>query len=258
MDIKYSDDLKENGFILIKNFFNDDEVLQIKKFKKDLENLPEEIGKWMIYYENINDTRIKSRTENFINYNKDIEQFIYTKIKPFLNDICMKNMVLFKDKINWKYPNGDGFKAHQDHPFWQLHFDISRFFNVVLFADNSTIENGCLEIVRNKNNIGVINNNGIIPQNIENKLKWEFVEANTCDLLIFDSYTPHRSGPNNSNNSRSIFYFTFNQCEEGNYYYENINYKRKYFPPPNERNDDNKSINIFNEIIYFKNLLKKK
>ena len=27
-------------------------------------------------------------------------------------------MLLFKDKMNWKYPKGDGFKAHQDHPAW--------------------------------------------------------------------------------------------------------------------------------------------
>jgi len=254
MNIKYSNYLKENGFLLIKNFFNDEEVLQIKQFKKDLDNIPEEKGKWMIYYENINDTKIKSRIENFINYNKDIEQFIYTKIHPFLNDICMDNMVLFKDKMNWKYPNGDGFKAHQDHPAWK-HFDVSRFFSVALFADNSTIENGCLEIVRNKNNIGLFNNNGCIPENIENKLKWEYLEANTSDLLIFDSYIPHRSGPNNSNTSRSIFYFTFNKLDEGLHYNQYIYNKRKYFPPPNERNDNDEPIKINNNIYNLGNPL---
>ena len=53
---------------------------------------------------------------------------------------------------------------------------------------------------------------------------------------MFNSFVPHKSDNNNSENSRRIMYLTFNNKSEGDYY-ENYNKnKRKYFPP----NKDNK------------------
>ena len=163
-------------------------------------------------------------------------------------------MIIFKDKINWKLSGGKGFKPHQDQPAWN-DFNVSRFYSVALFGTNSTIENGCLQVVKEKNNIGLLNEKGgCIPSNIENQLKWEYLESTPSDLLIFDSFIPHRSDKNNSQLSRSIFYFTYNKKEEGNYYNNYIANKRKYFPPENERNGSNLNIennkyNLGNPII---------
>jgi len=150
---------------------------------------------------------------------------------------------LFKDKINWKLSGGDGFKAHQDHPAWN-DFDISRFYSVALFGNKCTIENGCLEIVKNKNNVGLLNESGCISKEIENDMEWEYLETTSNDLLIFDSFIPHRSDKNNSCNSRSIFYFTYNKLTEGDFHSKYVENKRKHFPPPNER--ENLNINIDN------------
>ena len=143
-----------------------------------------------------------------------------------------------KIKINWKLPNGNGFKAHQDHPAWS-DFDVSRFYSVALFCNNSTIENGCLQIVKNKNNIGLLQDEGCIPEDIVETLNWEYLETTPNDLLIFDSFIPHKSDKNTTNTSRSIMYFTFNKLEEGNLYNDYVEKKRKYFPPPNERTNLN-------------------
>ena len=161
-------------------------------------------------------------------------------------------MVLFKDKINWKLPNSNGFKAHQDHPAWN-DFNISRFYSVALFANKSTLQNGCLQVVPNKNN-EIINNNGCISKEIEKTFDWLHIETTSSDLLIFDSYIPHRSDTNNTTESRSIFYFTFNKLSEGNHYNKYIENKRKYFPPPNERTSQN--INIENNKYNLANPLK--
>ena len=101
----------------------------------------------------------------------------------------------------------------------------------------------CFKKINNLDDI-ILNNNSI-PIHIENNLKWEYIQTNTSDLLIFDSYVPHRSSKNISNTSRSIFYFTYNKSIEGDFHTKYIENKRLYFPPPNERNN-NQNIQITN------------
>lgn len=253
-DINYYNKMLVNdGFLLLKNFFSEDEKIQIIKFREQLEQLPEKKGKWMTYFEEKNNNRKKSRIENFYNYNENIKKFIDSKINPFLNKICKSEMVLFKEKINWKLSKADGFKAHQDHPAWD-DFNISRFYSAAIFCNDCVKENGCLEVVRGKNNLGPFQKEGCIPPEIENSFNWEYLETSPYDLLIFDSYMPHRSGKNNSLNSRSIMYFTFNKLEEGYFYSEYIEKKRKYFPPHIER--DEKIVSIENNKYNLGNPLK--
>ena len=255
LDTSYlKDKLAKNGYLLIKNYFNLEDTKKIISFKDKLEKIDEQKGKWMIYYEKKDNQKLKSRIENFINYNTDILDFLNTKINPFLNKVCGGDMIIFKDKINWKLSGGKGFKAHQDQPAWN-DFNVSRFYSVALFGTNSTIENGCLQVVKEKNNIGLLNENGgCISSNIENQLKWKYLESTPSDLLIFDSFIPHRSDTNKSQLSRSIFYFTYNKKEEGNFYNQYVSNKRKYFPPENERdgsnlNTENNKYNLGNPII---------
>lgn len=232
-EIKYRNDLETNGYLLIKDFFSKNETETIINFKKDLEVLEECKGKWMTYFEEKDGIKKKSRIENFVNYNSNIKNFLEKKITVFLEKIIGEKMILFKDKINWKLPGGEGFKAHQDHPAWN-DFNISRFYSVALFGNKSTKENGCLQIVNNKNK-EIINNDGCISDKIAEKLKWEYLETTSSDLLIFDSYIPHKSDKNTTKESRSIFYFTYNKLSEGNHYDSYLKNKRKYFPPPIER-----------------------
>ena len=233
----YNSSLKKNGYLLIKNYFTSDEIFFIKKFKETLENLQEKKGEYMIYYENINNKNVKSRVEHFVPYFSNINYLLKTNIEPLLDNILGEKITLFKDKLNWKYPQGDGFKAHQDHPAWN-DFPITRFYSIALFANNSTKKNGCLEIVKEKNNNGLYNTNGCINETVEKTLNWEYLEATSADLLIFDSFIPHRSAKNTTDKSRSIFYFTYNKLSEGDYYNDYVKNKRKYFPPTNERFED--------------------
>lgn len=248
----YSNSLKKNGYILIKDYFKPDEVFFIKNLKKNLEELQEEKGKYMIYYEKINNKNVRSRVEHFVPYFESINNLLKTNIEPLLEKILNEKITLFKDKLNWKYPNGDGFKVHQDHPAWS-DFPISRFYSVSLFADEATQANGCLEIAKENNNNGLYNANGCINETVENSLHWEYLEATSADLLIFDSFIPHRSAKNTTNKSRSIFYFTYNKLSEGDYYNDYVKNKRKYFPPTNERTN---TINVENNKYNLGNPLK--
>ena len=229
------DILNKDGLILIKNFFSEEDSNRIVEFANQLENYQEEKGKWMIYFE---DGKKKSRIENFLNYHKELQQFINNRVKNKVEEVLAKKINLFKEKLNWKYGGGNGFKAHQDHPAFN-DFNCKIFYTVALFANNSTKENGCLEFSKGDYKYNILdyesNNSGKISQEIENKLKWEKIETTPRDLVIFDSFVPHRSDKNYTNNSRRIFYFTYNLKEEGEYHNSYIIKKRREFPPDIER-----------------------
>ena len=59
-------------------------------------------------------------------------------------------MVLFKDKINFKYQVQKGFKPHQDATIWKDMYGIKSFITLAISIDESTIENGCLRFARIK------------------------------------------------------------------------------------------------------------
>ena len=242
---KIKNDYKSKGYVLIKNFFTDKEANQIVKYANELEQWEETPFKWMIYFEKDKNTQNKFRTriENFICYHLELNDFFYSKISPLMNELYGDKMILFKDKLNWKIGGGKGFKAHQDHPAWN-DFEPTNYATVALFANNSTIENGCLEFGTSDKKIKCLcpyNKTGLGELDIEyeNSLNWTPQPSTPKDLLIFDSFVPHRSHENKTNDPRRIFYFTLNQEKYGNLYDEYTIKKRTEFPPDIERKDNN-------------------
>lgn len=232
-----NNNLKTDGLVLLKNLFTIEESENIIRWANELENYPEEKGKWMIYFE---EGKKKSRIENFLNYHKELQQFINNKVKNKVEEVLGEKINLFKEKLNWKYGGGNGFKSHQDHPAFN-DFPCNIFYTVALFANNSTKENGCLEFSKGNYRDNLLsydkNTSGKISQEIEDKLKWEKIETTPRDLVIFDSYVPHRSDKNTTNNSRRIFYFTYNLESEGDHFDLYLTKKRLEFPPDIEREE---------------------
>ena len=181
----------------------------------------------------------------FLNYHSELNDLHKTKLNPLISTIYGKEMNLFKEKLNWKRGRGKGFLAHQDQPAWN-DFPPQRYVSVVLFANNTTIENGCLEFGWDKNGRikKLLNNNkeglGELDKQIVNTLNWYPVETTPRDILIFDSYIPHRSNDNKTDEDRRIFYFTFNEKTDGDFYDKYIEKKRQEFPPEIERDNNTK------------------
>ena len=239
----YRSKFLKNGFVLLKNYFSQHEAKQIVKYADDLQLYEEVLGKWMIYHEvNKNNQKQKSRIENIVNYHKGVNNLLTHRVNSTLNFINGYDMTLFKDKLNWKSPGGQGFNAHQDQNAWS-DFPPSQYVTVALFADKSNLKNGCLEFAEGleKRNYIMDSNSenlGELTNEIEESLNWKPIISNPSDMLIFDSYVPHRSGKNNSKKSRRIFYFTYHKSYFGNFYDDYIKKKRIEFPPDFERTTD--------------------
>lgn len=56
-------------------------------------------------------------------------------------------------------------------------------------------------------------------------------------MLIFGAYLAHRSGDNNTDQSRIAVYLTYNAAREGDMRDHYYNEKRKLFPPSYEREE---------------------
>lgn len=253
----YRKNFNKNGFVLIKNYFSDNEAQFIKDSANKIESWRDTHGKWMTYYENKDNNKIKSRVENFINYDNSIKTFLNLQITPIVNFINEDNMNLFKEKINWKMPNGSGFRAHQDYPAWS-DFKPRKYVTATVFADDNTVENGCVQFPTNYYdylNINKYPNDylleseendlGVLKPKIVNELEWFNAESSSRDLLIFNSFIPHKSEKNISENPRRNFYFTYNHSYDGDLYNSYFERKREEFPPDIER-QANKNYSVRN------------
>ena len=228
----------EDGYVHIKDFFSNEEVMIIEKNMNYIYSLPEVPYKWMKYYEDKLDQL--SRVEYFYKYScLEFINLIECRVKPFLENLYGSKLNLFKDKINWKLPGGGSFKPHQDHPAW-IDFKPDRYINTMFFLDEMTLENGCLEVSTDMDRSLVhyeLNKDGSLMSSVTDSLSWTPIIGGKRDLLIFDSYIPHRSGVNLSNKSRRAMFLTYNDVKYGYLYEDYFIKKREEFPPPIEREE---------------------
>lgn len=229
---------QDHGYLLLKGFFNPEKT-PLAKWVNELTAWPETPGKWMKYFEKgPKGERQLCRIENFIQYHEGMNSVINSpEIISILSELMGEKAILFKEKINMKYPGGAGFTAHQDAPAFTT-FNQTYHITMMVSIDKSNVENGCLQVVENGHH-----QKGMLPQaedltihpDVEKELTWVNVETQPGDVLFFDSYIPHRSSNNTSNRSRRAMYITYNRASEGDYreaYYQD---KRKVFPPECER-----------------------
>ena len=221
----------KNGYFFIKNFFTESQSSLIKICANKWENVETVKGKWMKYYEYSKGKKL-SRIENFYHHDSELKNLTKTCIIPTLNYISGDKMVLFKDKLNFKFPGGKGFKPHQDQHAWS-DFPPNYYVSVALFPDNHTIRNGCLQFPTDWDGSSRnIISESYLPESISNS--WNPVTTTSRDILFFNSYIPHLSKENLSTTPRRTIFLTFNSETSGDHYEEYFKKKRENFPPENE------------------------
>ena len=124
-------------------------------------------------------------------------------------------MLLFKDKINYKLPSGNGFAAHLDAPAYD-HIGQIEHLAANLAVNAATPENGCLEVVPGSHRMAVaLAEGGRISDEWERQAEWVAVPLAVGDMLLFGSHLAHRSGPNATGASRSTIYATYHGKADG-------------------------------------------
>ncbi|KAJ1735064.1 hypothetical protein LPJ72_002041 [Coemansia sp. Benny D160-2] len=234
------DGYNADGFLKITDLFTQDEIQNLIKEVRTIQDWPDTPGKWMNYYElnKATNTTQLCRTENFTPYSDLLRSKVTgPSVLGILEQLTGQPYILFKEKINAKLPGGQGFRPHQDAPAF-THLGQVNHITILFTIDGSYIENGCLEVVP-----GSHADHTIIPHLDDGSIvdewckehEWVPVECNSGDVLVFGSYLAHRSGENPSNTSRANLYMTYNPLSEGDKREEYYADKRIRFPPLNER-----------------------
>ena len=174
----------------------------------------------MKYFEKNKESKTLARIEKFLKEPQlqSLNNFVDIEVTPILEEVLEERVILFKDKINWKLPGGGAFDPHQDFEAWE-DFPPRKFI-----AEQHT--KGILK-----------NTNGRLDQNLVESFEWQSILCGNRDLVIFDSFVPHRSDKNLTDNPRRVFYFTYNLLSDGDYYNAYFDKKRSEFPPDFERTD---------------------
>jgi hypothetical protein len=232
---------QRDGFVVVPGLFGAGEIDQVEAWSEEVHDWPETPGRHMMYFEESSShpgQRILNRIENVLPYHGGFKALaVGPKMQGACSQLFGEPALLFKDKINYKMPGGGGFEAHQDvQAGWSRYADLH--ITVLITIDETTLANGCLEMAKGFHDGGLIGAEWK-PLTEEDLRETEFiaVESAPGDAVFFDSFAPHRSGPNNTGSPRRVLYYTYNKASEGDSLAQYYADKRASYPPDIERED---------------------
>jgi ectoine hydroxylase-related dioxygenase (phytanoyl-CoA dioxygenase family) len=230
-----------DGFLLVREMYSAEEMKEISQWTDGVAGSPEMPGHYMMYFEasKQDGSRIISRIEDFVSFHEDFAKLITRKrMQQAVSELFDEQAVLFKDKINFKLPGGDGFKEHQDvQAGWDDYADLH--ITAMIAIDETNAENGSVEMIPGMHKQGLLGKMWAPLTNTDTaNASYEPVHCKPGDAVFFDSYAPHRSLPNNTDHARRVLYITFNGVSEGDHRAQYYADKRKSYPPDVERNPD--------------------
>jgi 2-aminoethylphosphonate dioxygenase len=123
------DRFEEDGFLIIRDLLTPEETRDLQVWAQEVHDWPnDESSPWMAYAEiNANGDQVLCRTENYAASHKGLNGLLRgPKLLSILHDLAGENMVLFKEKINYKLPSSGGFAPHIDSV--RLPVEINKLF----------------------------------------------------------------------------------------------------------------------------------
>src|SRR5580765_3812711 len=189
------DVFQRDGFVVVPGLFDAQEIARISAWTDELQRLPEVPGRAMKYFEPSllrPGERVLQRIENFCPFHDGFAGVCDGEaLRGSVSRLLGEAAVLFKDKINFKLPGGDGFKPHQDQQAgWSTYADL--FVTAMVSIDSTTAQNGCLELCVGQHTHGLIGEEWkpLTAEDMRRMNAWA-VPTRAGDVVFFDSYTPH-------------------------------------------------------------------
>ena len=191
------------------------------------------------------------RFEYLLGSDPQFAQYVQKRIQPVMHALHGEPFAPFKDKENEKHPGGGAFRPHQDFAAYQA-FGPRYNATAMLSIDGQTRANGCVAFATNWMDVarddGAVRAwvegrplfhfhsggpwNGDVREDVSDRLTWIDVETNPSDLVVFDSFVPHKSAANRTDASRRAMFLTFAAAREGNWYQRYYEEKRSNYGDP--------------------------
>ncbi len=164
--------------------------------------------------------------EPFAHINKPLRDW---GLAPRLVDPCKQivgqdDIVLFTEKLNVKRAReGGAIVLHQDFPYWENMTPIAhRVATAMIFLDDATLENGCLEVAPGSHTVGkhpqrkAADGFGSLEMDTEifDMDRLVPLEAPAGTVAFFGAFLVHRSLPNRSNGDRRALLYSYQPAGE--------------------------------------------
>src|SRR5690242_1758290 len=132
---------RRDGFVVVPGLFDAGEMRDISDWTGEVQAQPETPGRAMMDSERRllqPGERVLQRVENFCPFHAGFASLCDgEKLRGTVGRLFGEPAVLFKDKINFKLPGGDGFKPHQDQQAgWSVYADL--FITAMVSIDPTT------------------------------------------------------------------------------------------------------------------------
>ncbi len=192
------------------------------------------------------------RYEYILGASDQVRNFEQDYIGPLVATAVGRPVSIFKDKMNRKSAGGGAFAAHQDHAAYK-EFPARWYVTAMIAIDEATEANGCLEFALNFDQVvrdhpaGVASwvgqdpllwadeggpRHGALRSDVEALFEWRPIPAQAGDVVIFDSFIPHRSQRNQSMQPRRALFLTYNIAASGDWYDYYYKMKRARYDDP--------------------------
>ena len=139
------------------------------------------------------------------------------RIIDIVSQLYGERACLFKDKLIFKPPGAKGYDMHQDYISWKSF--PTTFLTVILAIDPADAGCGATEVFPGYHKLGCMSpKDGMyhkLPEEAVDMSKGVTLDLQPGDLGIFSGYTPHRSGPNRSQQFRRLLYLSYNAASDG-------------------------------------------
>ncbi|KAJ5775003.1 uncharacterized protein N7511_000014 [Penicillium nucicola] len=231
---------QERGYLLVRQFFTPSESELLQQWAQEVHDLPcTPDTPWMPYEEvNAEGKRVLCRTENFANSHPGFDSFLRgQRATSILQQLAGEEMLLFKEKINYKLAGSGGFDPHIDANAY-THVKMIKHLTILAAVDAMNSVNGGLEVVDGSHRMEIpLGSDRCIEPTWVKSNTWTSAELEAGDILIFGSYLAHRSGANTSSKDRRAVYATYNCATDGNLHDQYYIDRQKLWPATHMRKE---------------------
>ncbi len=222
------EDYQRDGFVLLSNFFQQEEIDRWRIECERLWSLPAiatAADPRVDCRKAVDGSNVIERLDPVIDISPEFRALASdVRVLEIVSQLLGGDVVLFKDKLIRKTPGTTGYRLHQDFAyieFFGFPADAQAAFCIPL--DPSEALSGPIEVFSGKHHRRLkapADEPYLVDENEIAGVAGQLMELQPTDALMFHSLCPHRSGPNLSTHSRTYLYFTYNLAAVGDLYSE--------------------------------------
>ncbi|MEO1061731.1 MAG: phytanoyl-CoA dioxygenase family protein [Actinomycetota bacterium] len=209
-------DWAATGVAVLRGALAPDVVAELDRWTTEVETWAREGGPGLHHFEQTSHGAALARSEDVVDHHAGLERFLRDgPVAPVLAELFSEAPILFKEKVNYKQPGGAGFAPHQDATAYRF---VDHHLSVAIPLDPATERSGCLWFADwFEPRATLPHTDGRIAPEWCGVVEWRPVELDPGDVVVFDSYAPHRSETNHADRARRTWYVTYNAESAGDW-----------------------------------------